>query len=76
MGLKGLLIDIGKGLMWAILLLLIFSFSLGRESRFIYTDFQKAGKIIEFNAYAKTYTVCFILSLYHQYFNYWNLLLF
>ena len=39
MGLKGFLIDIGKGLMWAVLLLLIFSFSLGRESRFIYTDF-------------------------------------
>lgn len=36
---KGLLIDITKGLWWAILLLLIFSFSLGRESRFIYTDF-------------------------------------
>lgn len=36
---KQLLKDIGLGLLWCMIIIAIFMFSLGKESRFIYTDF-------------------------------------
>lgn len=36
---RGWVKDILLGLLWCTLILLIFMFSLGKESRFIYTDF-------------------------------------
>lgn len=36
---KRLVKDMGLGLLWCMIIVAIFLFSLGKESRFIYTDF-------------------------------------